>query len=149
MGNLGDAAVHTRSVLKPHGVFAVISPFNFPMALCGGPAGGALVAGNTVVFKPSSDAPLLGMKLYECLRDAGLPDGVFNYVAGPGETVGAELQENAGIDGIVFTGSFEVGFDLYKTFARDFPKPVIVEMGGKNPVVVSRKALISRKPPRA
>ena len=140
MGNLGDQSVHTRSVLKPHGVFAVISPFNFPMALSGGPAGGALVAGNAVVFKPSSDAPLLGMKLYECLRDAGLPAGVFNYVAGPGATVGAELQENPGIDGVVFTGSFEVGFELYKSFARDFPKPVIVEMGGKNPSIVSRHA---------
>jgi 1-pyrroline-5-carboxylate dehydrogenase len=140
MGNLGDETVHTRSVLKPHGVFAVISPFNFPFALCGGPAGGALVAGNTVVFKPSSDAPLLGFKLYEVLRDAGLPKGVFNYVAGPGETVGAELQENPEIDGIVFTGSFEVGFSLYKSFARSYPKPVIVEMGGKNPAIVSRKA---------
>jgi 1-pyrroline-5-carboxylate dehydrogenase len=140
MGNLGDPGVHTRSVLKPHGVFAVISPFNFPLALSGGPAGGALVAGNAVVFKPSSDAPLLGMKLYECLRDAGLPASVFNYVAGPGETVGAELQENPGIDGVVFTGSFEVGFELYKSFARDYPRPVIVEMGGKNPSIVSRKA---------
>jgi 1-pyrroline-5-carboxylate dehydrogenase len=141
MGNLGDETVHTRSVLKPHGVFAVISPFNFPFALCGGPAGAALVAGNAVVFKPSSDAPFLGLKLYDVLRDAGLPDGVFNYVAGPGETVGAELQENEGIDGIVFTGSFEVGFSLYKSFAANlYPKPVIVEMGGKNPSIVSRKA---------
>jgi 1-pyrroline-5-carboxylate dehydrogenase len=140
MGNLGDASVHTRSVLKPHGVFAVISPFNFPFALCGGPAGAALVAGNTVVFKPSSDAPLLGMKLYEVLRDAGLPPGVFNIVCGPGETVGAEMQENEQIDGIVFTGSYEVGFNLYKTFAQRYPKPVIVEMGGKNPSIVSRKA---------
>ncbi|HUG49082.1 MAG TPA: aldehyde dehydrogenase family protein [Candidatus Limnocylindria bacterium] len=140
MGNLGDSSVHTRSVLKPHGVFAVISPFNFPFALCGGPAGGALVAGNTVVFKPSSDAPLLGLKLHEVLRDAGLPEGAFNYVAGPGETVGAELQENEDIDGIVFTGSFEVGFEVYKGFAKRYPKPVIVEMGGKNPAIVSRKA---------
>jgi len=140
MGNLGDPSVHTRSVLKPHGVFAVISPFNFPFALCGGPAGAALVAGNTVVFKPSSDAPLLGLKLYEVLRDAGLPEGAFNYVAGPGETVGAELQENEDIDGIVFTGSFEVGFELYKSFAKRYPKPVIVEMGGKNPAIVSRRA---------
>jgi 1-pyrroline-5-carboxylate dehydrogenase len=140
MGNLGDAAVHTRSVLKPYGVFAVISPFNFPLALAGGPAGGALVVGNAVVFKPSSDAPLLGAKLYEALADAGLPKGVFNFIAGPGETVGVELQENSGIDGVVFTGSFEVGFDLYKSFARTFPKPVIVEMGGKNPSIVSRKA---------
>ena len=140
MGNLGDTSVHTRSVLKPHGVFAVISPFNFPFALCGGPTGAALVAGNTVVFKPSSDAPLMGMKLHEVLRDAGLPSGVFNIVAGPGETVGAELQSNEQIDGIVFTGSFEVGFDLYKSFAQRYPKPVIVEMGGKNPSIVSRKA---------
>ncbi len=140
MGNLGDSSVHTRSVLKPFGVFAVISPFNFPLALSGGPAGGALVAGNSVVFKPSSDAPLLGMKLYEVMRDAGVPNGVFNHVAGPGETVGAELQENDGIDGVVFTGSWEVGFDLYKSFAKTFPKPVIVEMGGKNPSIVSRHA---------
>jgi 1-pyrroline-5-carboxylate dehydrogenase len=61
-------------------------------------------------------------------------------VAGPGETVGAELQENDGIDGILFTGSFEVGFDLYKHFAKRYPKPVIVEMGGKNPAIVSASA---------
>ena len=140
MGNLGDATVHTRSVLKPHGVWAVISPFNFPFALSGGPASGALVAGNTVVFKPSSDAPFCGLKLYEVLRDAGLPDGVFNYVAGPRETVGAELQENEGIDGLIFTGSFEVGFAIFKHFSRAYPKPTIVEMGGKNPAIVSRKA---------
>jgi 1-pyrroline-5-carboxylate dehydrogenase len=140
MGNLGDTAVHTRSVLKPYGVFAVISPFNFPFALAGGPAGGALVAGNTVVFKPSSDAPFCGLKLYEIFRDAGLPNGVFNYVAGPGETAGAELQENEDVDGVVFTGSYDVGFHLYKNFARRYPKPTIVEMGGKNPAIVSRKA---------
>jgi 1-pyrroline-5-carboxylate dehydrogenase len=140
MGNLGDTSVHTRSVLKPHGVWAVISPFNFPFALSGGPSGGALVAGNTVVFKPSSDAPFLGLKLYEVFRDAGLPTGVFNYVAGPGETVGSELQENEDIDGLIFTGSYEVGFDIYKNFSPRYPKPVIVEMGGKNAAVVSRKA---------
>ena len=140
MGNLGDPAVHTRSVLKPYGVWGVISPFNFPFALSGGPAGGALVAGNTVVYKPSSDAPLSGVCLNQVMRDAGLPDGVFNMVMGPGETVGAEIQENAGVDGIIFTGSFEVGFNLYKSFARVYPKPVIVEMGGKNPAIVSRHA---------
>jgi 1-pyrroline-5-carboxylate dehydrogenase len=140
MDNLGDASVHTRSVLKPHGVWAVVSPFNFPMALAGGPSGAAIITGNTVVCKPSSDAPLLAMKLYEVLVDAGLPKGVFNYVAGPGETVGAELTESADVDGIVFTGSFEVGFDLYKHFAKGYPKPVIAEMGGKNPTIISRTA---------
>ena len=140
MDNLGDGAVHTRSILRPHGVFAVISPFNFPMALAAGPTSAALMAGNTVVFKPSSAAPISGVKLVEAYRDAGLPDGVLNLVMGPGETVGAELRENPDIDGIVFTGSYEVGFDLYKSFSTKFPKPTIVEMGGKNPAVVSRKA---------
>ena len=140
MGNLGDESVHTRSVLKPYGVWAIISPFNFPFALSGGPSGGALVAGNTVVYKPSSDAPLSGICLAQAMRDGGIPDGVFNLVAGPGETVGAELQENDGVDGILFTGSFEVGFDLYKHFAKRYPKPVIVEMGGKNPAIVSKSA---------
>jgi len=140
MGNLGDPAVHTRSVLRPYGVWGVISPFNFPFALSGGPAGGALVAGNTVVYKPSSDAPISGQCLLQAMRAGGVPDGVFNLVMGPGESVGAELQENDGVDGIIFTGSFEVGFHLYRNFARRYPKPVIVEMGGKNPAIVSRHA---------
>ena len=141
MGNLGDPTVHTRSVLKPHGVWAVISPFNFPMALSGGPAGGALVAGNTVVYKPSSDAPLCGVKLTELADMAGLPRGAFNMVTGPGATVGAELQDNDGIDGLLFTGSYEVGFNqVFKGFSKVYPKPVVVEMGGKNPAIVSAKA---------
>ena len=140
MDSLGDPAVHTRSILRPHGVFAVISPFNFPMALAAGPTGAALLAGNTVVFKPSSAAPMSGVKLVEAYREAGVPDGVINLVMGPGDTVGAELRENPGVDGIVFTGSYAVGMDLYRTFSKDFPKPTIVEMGGKNPAVVSRKA---------
>ncbi len=141
MGNLGDTTVHTRSVLKPHGVWAVISPFNFPMALSGGPAGGALVAGNAVVYKPSSDAPLCGVKLAEIADQAGLPRGVFNMVTGPGPVVGAELQENPGIDGLLFTGSFEIGFNsVFKTFSKRFPQPVVVEMGGKNPAIVSKHA---------
>ena len=140
MDNLGDPTVHTRSILRPHGVFAVISPFNFPMALAAGPSAAALIAGNTVVFKPSSAAPMSGVKLVEAYRDAGVPDGVINLVMGPGETVGAELRENPGIDGIVFTGSYAVGMDLYRTFSKDFPKPTIVEMGGKNPAIVMPSA---------
>ena len=139
MGSL-SAAEKTRSILRPYGVFGVISPFNFPMALAGGPAGGAMIAGNTVVLKPSSDAPLSGWKFGEALRDAGLPDGVFNLVTGPGETVGAELQENPGIDGMVFTGSYEVGMDLYRSFTKDYPRPIITEMGGKNPAIVMKSA---------
>lgn len=139
MGSLSEAE-KTRSVLRPYGVFAIISPFNFPMALAGGPAGGAMIAGNTVVLKPSSDAPLLGWKFGEALRDAGLPPGVFNLVTGPGDTVGAELEENAGVDGMVFTGSYAVGMQLYRGFTRDYPRPIITEMGGKNPAIVMASA---------
>jgi 1-pyrroline-5-carboxylate dehydrogenase len=99
-----------------------------------------MIAGNTVVLKPSSDAPLLGWKFGEALREAGLPDGIFNLVTGPGETVGAELQENPGIDGLVFTGSYEVGMKLQRGFIGDYPRPIITEMGGKNPAIVSRTA---------
>jgi len=139
MGSLSSAE-KTRSVLRPYGVFGVISPFNFPMALAGGPAGGAMIAGNTVVLKPSSDAPLMGWKFGEALREAELPAGVFNLVTGPGETVGAELEENTDIDGLVFTGSYEVGMRLYRGFTKDYPRPIITEMGGKNPAIVTRNA---------
>ena len=139
MGSLSPAE-HTRSVLKPHGVWGIISPFNFPMALSGGPAAGALIAGNTVVIKPSSDAPLMAYKFCEALRDAGVPAGVYNLVTGPGETVGAELEQNPGIDGMVFTGSYEVGMRLYTGFTKAYPRPIITEMGGKNPAIVTATA---------
>jgi len=139
MGSL-SAAEKTRSILRPYGVFGVISPFNFPMALAGGPSGAAMIAGNTVVLKPSSDAPLSAVKLGEALRDAGIPDGVFNLVTGPGETVGAELTESPDIDGLVFTGSYEVGMKLYTGFTREYPRPIITEMGGKNPAIVTASA---------
>ncbi len=139
MGSLSPTE-HTRSVLKPHGVWAVISPFNFPMALAGGPAAGAMIAGNTVVLKPASDAPLMAYKFAEALRDAGVPPGVFNLVTGPGETVGAELEGNADIDGMVFTGSYEVGMKLYGGFTREYPRPIITEMGGKNPAIITASA---------
>jgi 1-pyrroline-5-carboxylate dehydrogenase len=139
MGSLSPTE-HTRSILKPHGVWAVISPFNFPMALAGGPAGGALIAGNTVVMKPSSDAPLMAYHFVKVLQEAGVPDGAVNLVTGPGDTVGAELEENPGIDGLIFTGSYEVGMKLYKGFTRDYPRPIITEMGGKNPAIVTASA---------
>jgi 1-pyrroline-5-carboxylate dehydrogenase len=140
MDNLGDATVHTRTILRPHGVFAVISPFNFPMALSVGPTSAAMMAGNTVILKPASAGAMTAIAILEAYRDAGVPDGVFNLVMGPGDTVGDELQKNQGIDGIVFTGSFEVGFELFRNFSTRFPRPCIVEMGGKNPAIVLRSA---------
>ena len=83
MSGLGAAGDY-YDVLRPHGVWAVISPFNFPMALSGGPSSGALVAGNAVVLKPSNQGALLGYKLYECYRDGGVPAGAFHLVTGPG-----------------------------------------------------------------
>ena len=140
MGNLGDTAVHTRSVLRPHGVFAVISPFNFPMALATGPTGAALIAGNSVVLKPSTASPLSAQNLIQAYVEAGVPKGAINLVMGPGETVGQTLQDHPGIDGIVFTGSYEVGMRLFHAFSKTWPRPSIVEMGGKNPAIVSRRA---------
>jgi 1-pyrroline-5-carboxylate dehydrogenase len=131
---------NNRSVMRPYGVWAVISPFNFPMALAGGPAGGALVAGNTVILKPSHQGYFTGLKLYEVMRDAGVPAAVFQILTGPGSTVGDELTNNPDVDGLTFTGSYPVGMQIYRTFAKDYPKPVICEMGGKNPAIVSSKA---------
>ena len=140
MDNLGDPSVHTRSILRPHGVFAVISPFNFPMALAIGPSSAAMMAGNTVVLKPASASAMTAIAILEAYRDAGVPPGVFNLVMGPGSTVGAELQENPDVDGIVFTGSYEVGFDIFRNFSTHYPRPCIVEMGGKNTAIVLRSA---------
>lgn len=130
----------TVSVLRPYGVWAVIGPWNFPLALATGMTSGALVAGNAVVFKPSSDSPVLGYELARAYVDAGIPRGVFNFVTGAGGTVGAELQENSQVDGLIFTGSKAVGMGLYHSFAKDYPKPLITEMGGKNPAIVTAKA---------
>lgn len=136
-----DANEQNVSVLRPYGVWAVISPFNFPLALAAGPAGAALVAGNTVVFKPASDTPLLGLKLHELAQEAGIPAGVFNVVTGTGDTVGQALIDHAGIDGIVFTGSTAVGMKMIRDNAqRNLPRPLILEMGGKNPAIVMKSA---------
>ncbi|MCA9874633.1 MAG: aldehyde dehydrogenase family protein, partial [Anaerolineales bacterium] len=132
---------HNRSVLKPYGVWVVISPFNFPGALAGGPAGAALVAGNTVILKPATDTPLTSWFLTECFRDAGIPDGVFNYITGSGRVVGEKLINHPGVSGITFTGSYDVGMHILRTFSEgQYPRPVIAEMGGKNPTIVSKKA---------
>jgi len=127
------------SVLKPYGVWVVISPFNFPSALTGGPTGAALVTGNTVIMKPATDTPWTARLIAECLRDAGVPDGVFNYVSGPGSTLGQALIESPDVDGITFTGSYDVGMKIYRDFsARKWVHPTILELGGKNPAIVTR-----------
>ncbi len=130
--------------MRPYGVFAVIAPFNFPVSISTGMSVGAMITGNTVVFKPSSTdnmSMLTGLKLYELFRDSGVPKGVFNYVTGPGSEVGAELSSNGDVSGIVFTGSRETGMSMIaKNYSDGKQKVFVVEMGGKNPAVVSRYA---------
>jgi 1-pyrroline-5-carboxylate dehydrogenase len=136
---------HNRSVLKPYGVWAVIAPFNFPLALAGGPTAAALVTGNTVVVKGASDTPWAVRLLADCIRDAGYPPGVFNFVAGSGSVVGEALAGHPDIAGMTFTGSHDVGMALARRMlAGAYPRPCIAEMGGKNACVVTASADLDR-----
>jgi 1-pyrroline-5-carboxylate dehydrogenase len=99
------------------------------------------VAGNCVVLKPATDTPYTAWLLTECFRDAGVPAGVFNFITGSGRVVGQTLVDHPDVDGITFTGSYDVGMNILRSFANGrFPRPVIAEMGGKNPTIVSKKA---------
>jgi len=130
------------SVMRPYGVWLVISPFNFPGALTGGPAGAAMVAGNTVVMKPATDTPLTPYLLSKAFLDAGIPEGVFNFVTGPGSTLGNALVNHPDVAGVTFTGSFDVGMGIFRNFAQNgrYVRPTILELGGKNPTIVSKHA---------
>lgn len=133
-----------KSVMKPYGVFAVIAPFNFPLALSVGMISGALLTGNAVVYKPSPACALTGLLLAATLRKAGLPDGVFNIVLGDGE-VGRRLASHDAIDGVAFTGSHATGMSIFRDMAmRPWMRPVVAEMGGKNPAYVTRNADLDR-----
>ena len=133
------------SVLRPYGVWLVVSPFNFPFALTGGPSGSALVSGNTLVIKPATDTAWTVRLLAECFRDAGLPEGVCNFVTGPGRTLGQALVDSPEVDGVTFTGSFDVGMKMFQDYARGkYVRPIILELGGKNPTIVSRHADLER-----
>ncbi len=143
MGKLDpdDPHEHNVSVLRPYGAWVVISPFNFPLALSVAPIAAALLTGNTVVFKAGSDTPFSGWKAAQLFAEAPLPPGAFNYVSGPGSLVGQELQENADVDGWTFTGSHSVGMSILKqSVSGSYPRPAVVEMGGKNPAIVSDTA---------
>ena len=142
----GGPGEHTLVLGKPHGVWPVISPFNFPFMLASGMALGALITGNSVILKPTSEAPLTGLMLYELFRDAGVPPGAVNYVTGPGANFEDEFVSNPDVAGIAFTGSRVVGMRLYHRFLseQDYPKPILLEMGSKNPTIVSSKADITK-----
>jgi 1-pyrroline-5-carboxylate dehydrogenase len=142
---LENAVSTNRSVMRPYGVWAVIAPFNFPLALAAGPVAAALVTGNTVVVKGASDTPWAGRLLADCAREAGLPPGVFNYLMGPGGEVGEAIVSDPRLAGLTFTGSVPVGMSLVRRMASgSYPRPCVAEMGGKNACIVTRGADLDR-----
>jgi 1-pyrroline-5-carboxylate dehydrogenase len=131
----------TRDVLRPYGVFSVIAPFNFPMALGAGMASAAILGGNAVIFKPSDDAPGTAHELYLAYRDAGLPEGIFNVVYGKGPAVGEAMTKHPLCDGVAFTGSKKVGMSIVQTMHTGrYAKPALVELGGKNAAFICSSA---------
>jgi succinylglutamic semialdehyde dehydrogenase len=132
-----DAPMGARMALrhKPHGVLAVLGPYNFPAHLPNGHIVPALLAGNAVVFKPSEKTPATGAYLVECLVMAGVPEGCIRLVVG-GPAEGKALAAHPGIDGLLFTGSARTGLALNRQFAATPEKILALEMGGNNPIVV-------------
>src|SRR3982751_4619236 len=120
---------------KPHGVLAVLGPYNFPAHLPNGHIVPALIAGNAIVFKPSEKTPAAGEFLVDCFHEAGIPDDVVRLLIG-GPEQGKALASDAGIDGLLFTGSARAGVSLHRQFA-DMPHKILaLELGGNNPLVV-------------
>lgn len=130
---MGAANAVTR--FKPHGVLAVLGPFNFPAHLPNGHIVPALLAGNTIVFKPSELTPAVGAWMAERWQEAGLPAGVLNLVQG-GRDTGIAISTQEQMDGLLFTGSSAAGKALHQTFAEHPQKILALEMGGNNPLVV-------------
>jgi RHH-type proline utilization regulon transcriptional repressor/proline dehydrogenase/delta 1-pyrroline-5-carboxylate dehydrogenase len=126
-------------------VGAIIAPWNFPLAILCGMTVAALVSGNTVIIKPAEQSSVIGALFMEILREAGLPDGVANFLSGTGEEVGSLLVVHPEVDFIAFTGSREVGTQIWQTAGVTHPgqgnlKKVICEMGGKNALIVDTDA---------
>lgn len=136
-----------RNTLRydPLGIAAIISPWNFPLAIVTGMTVGALVAGNAAIVKPAEQSPLIAAHLVDLLLEAGVPSGVVQFLPGEGERIGKALVDHAGVDLIAFTGSSAVGQEIMKagiqprSNGRGFKK-VIAEMGGKNPLIVDEDA---------
>jgi RHH-type proline utilization regulon transcriptional repressor/proline dehydrogenase/delta 1-pyrroline-5-carboxylate dehydrogenase len=143
---LGEKNFYLR---EARGVAAVIAPWNFPLAIITGMTAGALATGNCAIVKPAEQSPLIAAKLVEILREAGVPDGVVQYLPGSGESIGRALVEHPGVDTIAFTGSKEVGLSIIEAAARVKAgqrnvKRVIAEMGGKNAMIIDEDADIDQ-----
>lgn len=129
----------------PLGVGVVIPPWNFPLAICTGMTGAALVTGNSVVLKPASASPVIAAKMVEIFEEAGLPPGVLNFVPGPGGGIGDTLVESPKTRFVAFTGSKEVGLRIFERCGKLAPgqiwlKRSILEMGGKDAILVDETA---------
>jgi aldehyde dehydrogenase (NAD+) len=135
--NVGGELLYTRR--EPLGVVALITPWNFPLAIPAWKMAPALAYGNTVVFKPASLSPHSALLLVEALVEAGLPNGVVNYITGSGRNVGDELVSSPLINGVSFTGSYAVGSGIYEKAIKNLTR-VQLEMGGKNPMIVLNDA---------
>ena len=123
------------TVRRPLGVVGIITPWNFPIAIPAWKMAPALICGNAIVFKPASATPLSAVKLVEVFEEAGVPPGVLNLITGPGSSVGNALVESPDVSAISFTGSTEIGTELY-TRGAALLKKVQAEMGGKNAVIL-------------
>ncbi|MCX6018283.1 MAG: aldehyde dehydrogenase family protein [Chloroflexi bacterium] len=135
--NTPDTLLFTRR--EPLGVVAIITPWNFPIAIPAWKIAPALIYGNAVVFKPASLVPHTALKLVEILVEAGVPAGVINLVIGGGAAVGNTLAESRDVQGLSFTGSYDVGTRIYAKTAKNLVRTQL-EMGGKNPTVVLNDA---------
>lgn len=138
----------------PRGVAVVVAPWNFPLAILCGMTVAALVTGNTVVMKPAGQSPVIAAKLYAILREAGVPAGALHYVPCSGRDAGAHLVAHPAVDLIAFTGSREVGLQIWEAAGRTPPgqrnlKKVICEMGGKNALIVDNDADLDEAVPGA
>ena len=132
-----EAALGNRIAVrhKPHGVLAVLGPYNFPAHLPNGHIVPALIAGNAVVFKPSEKTPAVGAMLVDCLHQSGIPEGAVRLLIG-GPEQGKALAGEPGIDGLLFTGSARAGMSLHRQFAETPQKILALELGGNNPLVI-------------
>lgn len=130
------AGIQAKLTHRPHGVMLVLGPYNFPGHLPNGHIVPALIAGNTVVFKPSELTPLVGQTMIEAMQEAGIPAGVVNLVQGDGKT-GMLLSNHPEVDGLLFTGSSKTGTALHAQFGGQPGKMLALEMGGNNPLIVA------------
>jgi succinate-semialdehyde dehydrogenase/glutarate-semialdehyde dehydrogenase len=133
----GDACKRVITIRPPRGVYAVISPWNWPLTMPAEFLAPGLAAGNAIVWSPASTTSLVALKLAECIIEAGVPKGVFNLVTGPGAVVGDEMAGHPNTDAVAFVGSTEVGRHVAR---RGAGKPMLLELGGNGPIIIFNDA---------